>query len=240
MATSNFDIYGVDDDYMAVTNEVRREILAGLEEGPKQLPELVERTGKSKSTLSSIHLSELLTQGLVEESPHPDDRRKKIYRLAGRKIGSSNIPLEQLREAVKEYVSVAPQAAQFPLSVTFDALAAAPEDTPADILQRQTRRLGLLVGKLLDVAEGRALLMELGDVLAREGLAKPVRLDLENGEKLVLARGEGSPREASVERVGTLVQGLIEGVLESQGSLDGGEVELTVEGEDEFSISLPA
>lgn len=220
MPTTNFDIYETDDAYMAVTNDVRRTILAALEEGPRQLPELVELTDKSKSTLSSIHVRELLDQDLVEEQPHPDDSRKKIYRLAGRKIGSSNVPLEQLREAVKEYVSVAPEAARFPLSVTLDALAAAPERTDLDTLEVQARRLGLLVGQLLDVGQSGDLLIEVARLLEREGLAKAVRLDMEGEKKLILEPGDSAPREASTERVAALVGGLIEGVLDKTQSGD--------------------
>lgn len=238
MPTTNFDIYGAGDTYMAVTNDVRRSILAALEESPRQLPDLVELTGKSKSTLSSIHVRELIDQGLVEEQAHPDDSRKKIYRLAGRKLGSSNVPLEQLREAVKEYVSVAPEAARFPLSVTIDALAAAPEKTEFDSLEHQARRLGLLVGRLLDVGDGD-LLIEAAELLEREGLAEAVRLDMESDKKLVLQPGESAPRDAPIERIAVLVGGLIEGVLtKTAGGERSVEVAIGDDG-DSFSLSIP-
>lgn len=236
MATSNFDIYEVGDTYVAVTNEVRRSILGRLEEGPCQLPDLVELTGKSKSTLSSIHVRELLDQNLVEEAAHPEDERKKIYRLSGRKIGSSDVPLEELRHAVKEYVSLAPQAARFPLSVAVDAIAAAPEEVDEGLVRGQARRLGLLVGQLLDVGEGRERLMDIAGMLEREGLAEPVRLDMENGDRLVLRSGESTPRQASIERVALLVSGLIEGVLANDGEP---ETHVCVdEDEGQFSLSV--
>lgn len=235
MPTSNFDIYEAGEDYVAVTNDVRRTILTRLEEGPCQLPDLVELTGKSKSTLSSIHVRELLDQGLVEAAAHPEDQRKKVYRIVGRKIGSSDVPLEELRDAVKEYVSLAPQAARFPLSVAVDAIAAAPEGTEPKLLVAQARRLGLLVGQLLDVGQGRERLMSISDMLEREGLAEPVRLDMENGDRLVLRAGDSAPREASVERVGRLVAGLVEGVLASDG---GGRVHVEVGGEEQFALTV--
>lgn len=238
MPTTNFDIYATEDAYMAVTNDVRRRILSALEEQPLQLPELVELTGKSKSTLSSIHMTELVDKGLVDEQRHPDDSRKKIYRVVGRKIGSSNIPLEQLREAVKEYVSVAPKAARFPLSVTLDALAHAPESTSTEVLKAQARRLGLLVGKLLQTADGRDLLIEVAELLEQEGLAEPVRLDMEGSDTLVLKRGDSAPRDVQLARVAVLVGSLIEGVLADTGS---GERRVHVEVHDdtnEFSLSV--
>lgn len=238
MPTSNFDIYEAGDEYVAVTNGVRRRILARLEEGPSQLPELVELTGKSKSTLSSSHIGELLERDLVEAAQHPDDSRKKVYRLAGRKIGSSNVPLAQLRDAVKEYVSLSPGAARFPLSITVDALAAAPETADPEHLRAQARRLGLLVGQLLDVGAGRDRLLSIADMLEREGLAKAVRLDMEEDYRLVLQRGEAAPRETSIERVSVLVGGLTEGVLGDEEA--GSRVEVQPLGEGEtFSISIP-
>lgn len=236
MPTANFDIYEAGDTYMAVTNEVRREILAALEEGDRQLPELVELTERSKSTLSSIHVRELVDQDLVEERPHPQDSRKKMYRLAGRKIGSSNVPLDQLREAVKEYVSVAPEAARFPLSVTIDALAAAPEETGDDTLWAQSQRLGILVGQLLDTGDGRELLIEIADVLEQEGLAEPVRLDMEGRNTLVLRRGDSAPRERSIGRVAALVGGFVEGILSGDG--DRPDVAIDVEDEERFLLSI--
>jgi len=236
MPTSNFDIYEAGDDYVAVTNDIRRTILSHLEEGPCQLPDLVELTGKSKSTLSSIHVRELLDQDLVEAAAHPDDERKKVYRLQARKIGSSDVPLEELREAVKEYVSLAPQAARFPLSVAIDAIAAAPEDAEDELLIHQARRLGLLVGQLLDVGEGRERLMDIADMLEREGLANPVRLDMEDGDRLILSVGDSAPREAPTSRVGLLVGGLVEGVLAQNGEPT---VDVAAEDEDErFSLSI--
>jgi len=236
MPTANFDIYEAADDYVAVTNEVRRSILARLEEGPCQLPELVELTGKSKSTLSSIHLRELLDQGLVEEAPHPDDSRKKLFRVAGRKIGSSNIPLDQLREAVKEYVTLAPEAARFPLSVSMDALAAAPDDADDETLAHQARRLGLLVGQLLDVGSGRDRVLRIADMLEGEGLAEPVRLDMETEDRLVLQAGASAPRKAEASRLAVLVGGLVAGVLEVEVGAVGVDVE---DEEDRFALTIP-
>jgi DNA-binding transcriptional ArsR family regulator len=237
MPTPNFDIYEVDGAYLAVTNEVRRRILDALAEEDKQLPDLVELTGKAKATLSSIHLKELVEQGLVEGRPHPDDSRKKLFRLTATKIGSSNVPLEELREAVKEYVSVAPQAARFPLPVTFDALAAAPEDVDAGGLSAQARRLGLLVGGVLEGPGDRDRLLAFADLVEQEDLAEPVRLDLDNGDALVLERGEAAPREAPIERVAALVAGFLEGILEADGA-ETASVRVDAAQGDEFRLVL--
>lgn len=237
MPTSNFDIYEIDDRYLAVTNDIRRKILDALEDGEKELADLVDATDRSKANLSSNHMATLLEQGLVAERPHPDDSRRKLFALAGYKIGSSTVSLDKLREAVKEYVTVAPQAARFPLSIMFDALAAAPEDIPPAALRRQSYRLGTLIGRVLEAGEGRGLLMEIADLLDREGLAKPVRLEMDEGDVLVLERGESAPREAPIDRVAVLLGGFIEGVLAGQGR-SAAAVEVSADGDGEFSLEV--
>ena len=81
MTASEFDIYQSDRGYAAVTSPVRRQILVALAEKDRDLSDLVRITRKSKPTLSNLHVRELLTQGLVEELPHPTDARRKLYRL---------------------------------------------------------------------------------------------------------------------------------------------------------------
>lgn len=237
MATSNFDIYEADGRFVAITNDVRRTILDALTEGDKQLADLVEVTGKAKATLSSIHLKELLDQQVVKARSHPDDNRKKLFHLAGSKIGSSNIPIDQLREAVKEYVTLAPQAARFPLSITFDALAAG-DDVAKASLRKQARRLGLLVGSVLEGDTERDLLIEVSDLLEREGLASPVRLEMQENDALIIERGASSPEGLHIERLAALIAGFLDGVLDRRG-LAGVQAEVTdTSGSDRFTLSF--
>ncbi len=217
MPTSNFDIYECQGQYLAITSDVRRSILEALASGGKQLPELVEITGKSKPTLSSIHMKELLEQKVITEEIHPEDSRRKIYKLAGRKIGSSNVPLDTLREAVKEYVTVAPMAARFPLSVTFSALAAAPASASLPALRAQAHHLGLLVGQVLELGSDGDPLLEIGKLLEREGLAKLVRLELEGQPRLVVEGMSPGQGGAACEREGGLLAGFAEGLLAARG-----------------------
>jgi hypothetical protein len=210
--SSDFDIYQTESGYVAVTNEVRRQILNALAKKDRQLPELVKLTRKAKPTLSSVHMKELLQQRLVEEIAHPTDKRKKIYRLRAKRIGSSNLPVEQLRTAVKQYVATSPLATRVPLAIALDALAAAPADVGEDALRAQARRLGALANPPLAAASAREAVGAIATILEREGLARPLRLDLE------AARLEAEPGAALPEtpdaRALALLAGLVEGFLE--------------------------
>lgn len=92
MTDRTFDLYATSDGYVAVASEVRRRILHALEAREMGLVELVEVTGRSKPTLSSLHLPALLDAGLIGVRDHPTDGRKKLYRLIGERRGSSDPP----------------------------------------------------------------------------------------------------------------------------------------------------
>lgn len=206
-----FTIYGTPQGYQAVTNPVRQRILRSLEEGEKTLTELVRLTGKAKSTLSAVHLRELLQSGLVEERVHADDSRVKLYRLRARRIGSSSVPLDDLRQAVRSYVASSQGALALPLASIVEAFDRLPALRPEE--QRWVglvgERLGTLAAPHLHSDAPGPLLRELGEVWRREGLGSVVRV---NGDAtlLQLAHADGArpggPRCA-------LMRGFLQGAL---------------------------
>lgn len=213
MADGAFDIYQTDAGYAAVTNPVQRQILDALRVGERQLPDLVKVTGRSKPTLSSLHMKELLARELIEERGHPTDSRRKVYRLRASKIGSSDIPVGQLREAVQHYVSLSPLAARLPLKAMMEALGAAPAGTDAKAVWAQAHRLGTLAAGALKVGTVRDLWMRLSGFLEAEEVAQPVRIDLERG---VLELRLGPPLRGSPVAP-SIVAGFVEGVAAGKG-----------------------
>lgn len=220
MPENNFDIYQTESGYTAVTNDVRRTILEALAGKECGLPDLVKITGKAKPTLSSVHMKELLSQGLVEELPHPTDNRKKIYRLRARRIGSSTVPVEQLRSAVKHYASLSPASTQVPLAAVFDALSAAEPETPTASLRAQAMRLGELAAGVYAPADGTNPVSGMATFLELEGLCRPLRLDLEH-HVLELEPTPGLAAVGGPERVAALVAGFVDGILRKKGMTSG-------------------
>jgi hypothetical protein len=202
---------------------VQRQILDALRAGERQLPDLVKVTGRSKPTLSSLHMKELLARELIEEHGHPTDSRRKVYRLKAGKIGSSDIPVGQLREAVQHYVSLSPLAARLPLKAMVEALCAAPAGSDPKMVWAQARRLGALAAGSLKVGSSRDLWMRLSGFLEAEGIAQPLRIDLERG---VLELRTGPALKGNPSVAPSLLAGLIEGVAEGKG-LDVGRVKAT-------------
>src|SRR5688572_25029909 len=213
MAQGAFDIYQTDAGYAAITNDVQRQIMDALRKGDLQLPDLVKMTGRSKPTLSSLHMKELLSRELIEERSHPTDSRRKVYRLKAGKIGSSDIPVGQLREAVQHYVSLSPLAARLPLKAMVEALVAAPPGTEAKAVWAQAHRLGTLAAGSLRVATVRDLWMRLSGFLESEEVAQPVRIDLERG---VLELRLGAALRGSAVAP-AILSGFVEGVAAGKG-----------------------
>lgn len=209
MAQEAFDIYQTDAGYAAVTNPVQRQILEALRTGEKQLPELVDITGRSKPTLSSLHMKELLARELIEERGHPTDSRRKVYRLKASKIGSSDIPVSQLREAVQHYVSLSPVKARLPLQTLVQALAAAPPGTDVKVLWAQAHNLGGQVAASLKVGSVRDLWMRVSAFLEQEELARSLRIDLEHS---VLELQPNPALGASGPFAAAILAGLVEGM----------------------------
>lgn len=214
MPGSDFDIYQTESGYVAVTNAVRRQILSALAKKDRMLPDLVKLTKKAKPTLSSVHMRELLAAKLVEELAHPTDKRKKIYRLKGRRIGTSSLPVGELRNAVKQYAGGA--GARGVVSIALDAIAAAPASTPDATLRAQARRLGAIHAAQAPVGSAREAVSAVAGFLEREAVARPLRLDLEDASlDLELERaGEGEPDE---RRLALLVAALVDGLLGASG-----------------------
>lgn len=208
-----FDIYQTSAGYTAVTNPVRRSILEALEKGELELGDLVKVTGKSKPTLSNLHMRELLEQHLIEEKQHPTDARRKTYRVIANRIGSSNVPLEQLRGAVKHYVSLSPLAYAIPFPVVLDVLCADGNVDPKT-MRRQANVLGEKASSLFVAATPRDVLTALGGFWEREKVARTVRIDFDKQEiELELLE---SMKGKSPDALATIFAGIIEGVLQAR------------------------
>lgn len=215
MAADQFDIYQNAGGVTAVTNAVQRKILAALQESDRQLPELVQITGKAKPTLSGVHMKELVNRDLVVELPHPTDSRRKIYRLNAKPLGSSGVPVDELRHAVKQYAAGALSGQGLPLAAAFEVLAAAPGKTTARVLEAQAIALGRAWADRIEGSTARAFAMAFSQFVEREGLAEHLQIDFE----ALTFRCRPGPRAQAIPaaRMGLLLAAFAKGVAEEKG-----------------------
>ncbi len=87
----NTAIFSTDIGLIALNGSVKIKILELLKDGFKSFDEIVQYTGKAKSTIS-VHLNDLKSQNLIEEETDPTDKRKRVYFLKCQYVACSQKP----------------------------------------------------------------------------------------------------------------------------------------------------
>ncbi len=85
-------IYSTDTGIIALDSPVKLKILELLKKGTMSFDELVECSGKAKSTIS-VHLDDLEELNLILEKKSPEDRRKKFFALNSVCLACSEKPM---------------------------------------------------------------------------------------------------------------------------------------------------
>jgi len=85
-----------------IDSPIRIKILSLLREKERKFDEIVELSGKAKSTISE-HLKKLYDEGIIDSRPDPEDARKKIFSIKSEYLGE--LSREKLfKEDLKQYV----------------------------------------------------------------------------------------------------------------------------------------
>ena len=88
---NNTAIFSTDIGFIALNGSVKIKILDFLTGGCKSFDEIVQYTGRAKSTIS-VHLNDLKSQSLLEEAIDANDKRKKVYFLKCQYVACSQEP----------------------------------------------------------------------------------------------------------------------------------------------------
>ena len=91
--------YGV----RAIDSPVKAKILSMLREGELSFDQIVELSGKAKSTVS-VHLKKLVNDGIIDSKPDPEDARKKIFFINSEYLGELSRE-KKLGDEIEDYVS---------------------------------------------------------------------------------------------------------------------------------------
>ncbi len=85
-------IFSTENGIVALDSPVKLKILELLRKGTKSFDELVEQSGKAKSTMS-VHLDDLEDLNLISEKTFPNDKRKKYFALNSICLACSEVPM---------------------------------------------------------------------------------------------------------------------------------------------------
>ena len=97
-------IFSNDVGVNVIKSPVKLTILEMLRDSDMEFEEIVNNTGKSKSTVS-VHLKSLRESGVISYRVHPVDNRKKIFYLNSKYIGSVNYTdPKEIKETQTDYL----------------------------------------------------------------------------------------------------------------------------------------
>ncbi len=88
----NMMIFSTENGIVALDSPVKLKILEMLRKGAASFDDLVEQSGKAKSTIS-VHLDDLEEQNLILEKSSPNDKRKKYFYLNSVCFAYSEMPM---------------------------------------------------------------------------------------------------------------------------------------------------
>jgi hypothetical protein len=205
-----FDIYHSGRGYVTISNEVQRRILAAVAERDASFQDLVKASGRSKPTVS-LQVKELVASQLLEERSSPEDKRRRFYHFAGTRIGSSDLPVPDLRNAVQDYVKRSSEPA-VKLPLLLEALASG--DASGPTCWKQASAVGSALAPQMELALEGGPWMRLARFLEKARLARTLRIDVERGRLDCEIEGalKGPPA-----LLAAALGGLVEGAWTSQG-----------------------
>jgi len=80
------ELFSTSNGLYVIDSPIRVKILALLRENERKFDEIVELSGKAKSTVSE-HLKKLKDDGIISSRPDPEDARKKIFFIKSEYLG---------------------------------------------------------------------------------------------------------------------------------------------------------
>ena len=83
---SNVEFFSTEKGLSIIKSPMKAKIISLLKKNEMRFDKIVEKTKKSKSTVSE-HLKALVDENIIGEKPDPEDRRKKIFYIKSRYLG---------------------------------------------------------------------------------------------------------------------------------------------------------
>jgi predicted hydrocarbon binding protein len=100
---TQIELFATSKGVRAIDSPVKAKILSMLREGELNFDQIVELSGKAKSTVS-VHLKKLVNEGIIDSKPNPKDARKKIFFINSEYLGDLSRE-KKLGDEIEDYVS---------------------------------------------------------------------------------------------------------------------------------------
>jgi uncharacterized protein len=99
----HIELFSTSEGIYAINSPVRVKILSMLRQGELSFDQLVQMSGKAKSTVS-VHLRRMVNEGIIGSKTDPSDARKKIFFIKSEYLGKLS-GKKNVTENIEEYVS---------------------------------------------------------------------------------------------------------------------------------------
>src|SRR3990172_10186372 len=156
-------IFSTDKGIVALNSPVKLKILEILKDGIKSFDELVEDSGKAKSTIS-VHLDDLEELDLIVEKTYPGDKRKKYFLLNSICLACSEIPMRSHYDTNLENIGHSGQNGDSFITNLFHTIRFGMEAygfNPKPILKRLGNDVGTKIGPEFESRDYEGILTEL-------------------------------------------------------------------------------
>jgi predicted hydrocarbon binding protein len=109
------ELFSTSEGIYAINSPVRVKILSMLRRGELSFDQLVELSGKAKSTVS-VHLKRMVDEGIIGSKTDPNDARKKIFFIKSEylgKLSGKKVVTENIEQYVSNYIDSAGDPYEF-------------------------------------------------------------------------------------------------------------------------------
>ncbi len=218
----NMMIFSTDSGIVALDSPVKLKILELLRNGTTSFDDLVEQSGKAKSTIS-VHLDDLEELNLIQEKTYAGDKRKKYFVLNSICMACSETPLREQYNKQLDNISVSGMSGDSFIKHIFHTIRYGMEAygfNPKPILKRLGNDIGAKIGPKFKSDDSEGVLKELTVFWKKHDMGD---MTIVNGRKpavLVVNCYHCGKMPNVGKTLCSMDEGIIEGIFSSRLKLD--------------------
>jgi len=215
-------IFSTENGIVALDSPVKLKILEMLRKGATSFDDLVEQSGKAKSTIS-VHLDDLEEQNLIQEKSSPNDKRKKYFYLNSVCLACSEIPLMTHYQRNMDTFKISEPNGDSLLIHIFQSVRYGMEAygfDPKPILKRLGRDIGSRLGPEFESNKASGLLQELPEFWRSHKLGDMKILNGSTHAVIVTGCYHCSKMPNLGKTLCSMDEGILEGIFSSRLDID--------------------
>jgi predicted hydrocarbon binding protein len=218
----NTMIYSTDSGIVALDSPVKLKILELLSKGTTSFDDIVEQSGKAKSTVS-VHLDDLEKLDLIQERTYPNDKRKKYFILNSICVACSEKPMRDQYDLNLEAIAVSGLNGDSFIHHIFHTVRYGMEAygfNPKPIMKRLGTDIGTKMGKAFKSDDSEGVLNELSIFWKYHNLGNMTIIN-DNSPVILVTNCYHCGKMPNVGKtLCSMDEGIIEGVVSSRLDLE--------------------